>query len=324
MISNINFMDKIMNKSIVLFFSMLYFAAAAQDETTTDNFSDIALAVMVPSHMENLSSSQLKKLGIKTKQIATRHGLSAMGSQQFVLYPEFDILEFEEADLMETMTVVEAEVTFNIMQADNQLIFHTASITVQGSGSSKKSAINNAIRKINSKSKPLKDFIIEGKQKLRNYYDKQCHSLIEKAVLLAEMQSYEESLSILFSIPDGVCCSYKARETANNVFRAYQNQNCRIWLQKSKAFTANNQYAEALEILSRIDPSSDCAEESIYLLEQLDEMVEVKEREMLDLLQERYHNSLLMETNRMQLMRDVLVTYYENQQPELNQFILIR
>ncbi len=308
---------------IAIFYFSIIFTMSAQEEKSKAIFDRMALAIGVPIDI-SLSDKQIKRLSIKTKQMATRNGISATGNQQLLLYPEFDILSVEEAEMLgDVLIVIQAEVTFNIKQLNNNYIFHSESIIVEGSGKSNESAIYNAINNIDPKNPELRKFIAEGKTRILNYYKKQCGELIRQAVALANVKQYKQAMALLTSIPFNVNCSNKAQEMIVNVFMEYQNQYCQKWLQKAKTYKANNQYADALLILAKIDPASDCVAEVEYLIEQIDNHVDAKERLQLELLQERYYNNLQIEETRLEIMRDVLTTYYQNQQPSLRQFILV-
>jgi len=315
-------------RKFILLIAICWLSKLQAQETAVNQpiFDKIALSVGVP-HDHNLTSKQIKRLGIKTKQLATRNGLSAMGNQQLILYPELDIMDPQKADLLEeTLYVVEAEVTFSIQQLDNNYVFHSQSITVEGSGNSKEAAIYSAINDINPKSSSLRKFIAEGKKRITDYYNQQCTTLIEKAIALAEMKQFKQSLAILSSIPeDGdCCCHHTAREAARKVYFAYQDQNCAEWLQKAKTYYANNQFADAFRILGKIDPLSFCGNEVENLIAQIGKQVDAKERLQLELIQERYHDKVQMEVNRLEVIRDIMTIYYSNQPVDLQQFVIIK
>lgn len=295
-----------------------------QSENTIPPLEGIVLSVGVPTGMEHINSDLVKKLGNRTKQIATRNGLGATGSQQFMLYPEFEVTKLDQAGQMVSITNVEAEVTFHIKQLDNNYIFASESVSVRRGGRSKKSALEKAILNIDPSSAALHDFIVSAKKKIVAYYQQNCDHFIRQAKNAGDQQQYETALATLATVPTNLPCSQQAQDEMLNIYYNYQQQNCKEWLQLSKTHIAANHYATALSILAKIDPSTYCFAEVQDLIERINNEVDAEKRLKIEQLQQRYQDQIQMEAFRLEVIRDIAVARYEHQPADGQQFILIR
>lgn len=277
------------------------------------------LPIAVISSPENLelNAKQAKLLKNKTKQIVTRNGLAATGSHQFAIYADLQLLSETEAELLVSLTEIEAEVTFTIIQNDNNIIFGSTAVEVSGHGDNKQAAIMSAIRDLNPRSIEIVQFIDHTKKKMQVYYEQQCTMIIEDASKLAVMKQYEASIALLFSIPSTVSCHSIARSRAMEVYNNYQNQKCREWTQLGRAYLENNQHDAALEVLAKVDPLSDCGVEVSSMLSQAGVEVDAKEEKYWTELQRRYDNKIDLSKMRITAMRDIMVAYHQQSDTNL-------
>lgn len=300
-------MKSLIISSIAMLFSLMVSAQGAMDQ--------LPISVIPSKNNSDLSTKQQQLLLNKTKQMVTSNGLSAEGSQQFAIYPEFAILDEENIEMLTTITKIEGEVTFTVIQRDNNIVFNSAVVAVKGHAEKRSQAITNAIRSLRPRELPFVNFMKETKEEIAEYYNKQCPTLVEDASRLSKMQQYEEALGILFSIPPTVDCHLTARKRANQVYFSWQEQECSEWVLKGRALMENNKYAAALRILGQVDPKSICFSEASGLLTQIGEKVDVKDELIWNTMEQRYQNGLTLEARRLKVMRDIAVAYY--QQPNL-------
>jgi hypothetical protein len=297
---------------------------SAQNKDTKSILRQLPLSIVVPQQSEYLNSQQMQRLGKKTKQVMAKNGLGGVGSQQFILYPEFDILQEQSMDgLINNITVVEAEITFTIMQLDNNVIFNSEAITVTGGGDSKKQAINKAINSINPKDDALETFIENTKTRINSYYSEKCGSIIKDANMLIEAKQYLKAIALLYSIPTVSDCHEKSRENLTDAFILYQEQNCSGWLLKAKAEEGKNNYNKALDYIAKIDPTSSCKNEASDMLKRIGKDVDEQDRKIWEAMERRYSDKVALEEMRIEMVQSVMTEYYKSQQSDFYQFILI-
>ena len=312
-------MKNILVLILILFTAPLF----AQSET---GVGKIALSVIMPDNVEGLSSGNLAKLETKITQILTSTGLAATGyNNNFVIYPKFAIYDVSVVESgMQDITISNCELSLFIKQVDNNVIFASISKPLKGSGKEKQISITNAISKINIKDVEFQTFIDNGKNKIVAYYEAKCGDIIAKAQGLVKMQDYEQALGLLMTVPEEVSCHSKVQEASIEAYKAYQNQKCIVQLQNAKTQLASNNYYNALEILSEIDPSTACFKEAQALVESAGAKVDQEEKKQWDLQMEIYKDSVALEKQRIDAVKDIAVAYYKSQPTTVNYTYLVR
>jgi len=312
-------MKNILVLILILFTAPLF----AQSET---GVGKIALSVIMPDNVEGLSSGNLAKLETKITQILTSTGLAATGyNNNFVIYPKFAIYDVSVVESgMQDITISNCELSLFIKQVDNNVIFASISKPLKGSGKEKQISITNAISKINIKDVEFQTFIDNGKNKIVAYYEAKCGDIISKAQGLVKMQDYEQALGLLMTVPEEVSCHSKVQEASIEAYKAYQNQKCIVQLQNAKTQLASNNYYNALEILSEIDPSTACFKEAQALVESAGAKVDQEEKKQWDLQMEIYKDSVALEKQRIDAVKDIAVAYYKSQPTTVNYTYLVR
>lgn len=313
-------MKNIFFAMLVLLFSLSIKAQASKD------VGKIFLSVVVPDYMEDLTDSQLSKLDTKISQIVTSSGLSDSGyNNNLVIYPKFVINETSVVEGgMQNITVVSVDLSLFVKQLDTNVLFSTTNKAIKGSGSNKELAITNAISKIAANDPSYKKFIEESKTKIFQYYETKCSDLIKKSDGLVKMQQYEEALGLLMSIPDAVSCYSKVQVKAIEVYKAFQKQNCTKQIQLAKNTIAVKNYVEALNILSKIDPSSTCFAESQNVAKTIETKVNAEEKKQWDFQMKQYNDEVSLEKQRVNAIKDIAVSYYKSQTSDINYTVIVK
>lgn len=292
----------------------------------SSDFGKIALSIVMPDNVEGMNTSQLSKLQTKITQIVASGGLAASGyNNNFVIYPVFAIYDTKVVESgMQDITILNCELTLFIKQVDNNLIFSTINKALKGNGKSKNIAITSAISQININDPDYNSFIENGKKKIIQYYESTCQDIINNADGLAKRQDYEQAIGLLLSIPKEVSCYKKATDKSIEVYKAYQNQKCLVQLQNAKTELAGNNYSSALNILSQIDPSTNCNKEAQALIQKTEPKVDAAEREALKIQMKIYDDAVQLEKQRIQAVKDIAVAYYNRTQPTYNYLYIIK
>jgi hypothetical protein len=293
---------------------------------SSQEVSKIALSVIMPENVDGLAVSQLSKMETKITQIVSSTGLAASGyNNNFVIYPKFAIYETNVVEGgMENITVVTCELSLFIKQVDNNVLFSTISKQLKGSGKNKSIAITNAISKIPTNDNDFKAFIEIGKSKIIAYYESKCGDIIAKSENLVKMQDFEQALGLLMTVPEEVNCYNKVQEKSIEVYKAYQNQKCIVQLQDAKTQLAANNYNDALNILSQIDPSTPCFKESQKLVENAAAKVDQEEKKQWEFQMKIYNDNVSLQKQRINAIKDIAVAYYKTKPTTVNYTYLVR
>jgi hypothetical protein len=304
----------------VLFFSLL---SRAQ---SSDEIGKISLSVVIPEYIENLNDSQISKLDTKISQIVTASGLSDSGyNNNFIIYPKFAVIETNVVEGgMQNITVVNAELSLFIKQVDTNILFSTISKTIKGSGSSKELAIANAISKIVTNDIEYRTFIEKSKSKIVQYYETKCSDIIKKSDALVKTQQFEESLGLLMSVPDAVNCHNQVQVKAIEAYKGFQKKNCAKQIQLARNTLATNDYSGTLNILSEIDPASPCFKESQAIAKSAETKVNAEEKKQWDFEMKQYNDTISLEKQRVNAIKDIAVSYYKSQTSDINYTLIIK
>lgn len=312
-------------KKLFIFFTFLNVTFTTLAQTTSD-VGKIALSVIMPENVDGLDASQLSKLETKITQIVSSSGLAASGyNNNFVIYPKFAIYETNVVEGgMQNITVTTCELSLFIKQVDNNILFSSISKQVKGSGNNKQTSITNAISKVPTNDAQFKTFIETGKTKIVQYYESKCQDIITKSESLVKMQNYEEALGLLQTVPEEVSCYSKVQEKSIEAYKAYQNQKCAKQIQEAKTTLAANNYNAALEILSQIDPSATCFNESQTLMKNAESKIDAEEKKQWDLKMKVYGDNVALEKQRINAVKDIAVAYYKSKPTTVNYSYIIK
>jgi tetratricopeptide (TPR) repeat protein len=205
------------------------------------------------------------------------------------------------------------------------MIFSSVTKSLKGSGKTKEIALTNAISQIPVTDKAFVTFVSEGKQKIIAYYEENCDNIVKKADTYIKMQQYEQALGLLMSVPEEVpACYDKILSKSVETFVDYQNQHCAELLQQAKAKMAAQYYEEALEILAKIDPSSNCYAEQQTLTKNIENKVSAEVKKQWDFQMKQYKDEVNLEKQRINAMKEIAVSYYQSQPTNVTYNYLIR
>jgi hypothetical protein len=311
-------------KNLFLLITLLFLSIAVNSQSATE-LGKISLSVIMPENVDGLDASQLSKLNTKITQIVTNAGLGASGfDNNFVIYPKFAIYETNVVEGgMQNIIVAKCDVSIFIQQLGNKLLFSSISKILSGSGSSKEIAITNAISKIDVSDNAYKLFVETGKKKIINYYETKCSDIILKAESLTKKQDYEQALGLLVTVPEEVSCFNKVQEKTIDVYKAYQDQKCKVLIQQANLKMTNTNYDSALAILAQIDPSSTCSNEAHALMHKMETKINTEQKRQLDFQMKVYNDNLALEKQRINAVKDIAVAYYSNR-PKVTYNMIVR
>jgi len=311
-------------KRIILFITICLVSQTVNAQSTSE-IGKISLSVIMPENMEGLDVSQLSKLETKIIQIVTNYGIGASGNNNsIVIFPKFVIYENNVVEGgMQNITVVKSELSLFIKQVENNVVFCSMSKIINGSGSSKLTAMTNAISKIDINENDFKIFVETGKVKIIKYYESKCSDIILKSESLVKKQDFEQALGLLMSVPEEVACFSKIQNKSIEIYKAYQNQKCKVLMHDVNISVTNNDYTKALETLNLIDPSSTCFKDAQTILKKIEGKIDVEQTRLLALQMKVYTDQVALEKQRINAVKDIAVAYYKNR-PSVSYTYIIR
>lgn len=273
------------------------------------------LGVVMPQPSNDFSQEQITKLETKIVQIINNsEGMTVDYTNDFVVYPVISIEESSVVDGgMQNITVTSIEVSLFVKQVSKNFIFSTVSKKIKGSGTNKPKSTSNAINQINVNDKLFVQFLLDAKTKILKYYNENCSSILNSANKLSKQQDYEQSISMLQSVPIACSsCYIKAQENSLEVYKKYQTLLCTKNITKAKNAITLHNYDDAFQSLEIIDPSSTCYPEVKKLIAEISSKVERKEKQELDL-----------EKQRINAEREIAKAYYSRTVKLVNYNILV-
>lgn len=310
---------------ICLFVAILISYDSVSQEQS-DDVGLISLAVVLPDNSDHLSQSQLSKIKSRIHKIVTLNGLSGSGyNNNFVIYPKFEIYDESVVEGMKNIIIVETEFNLFIKQVDNNMMFASYSKSIKGSGYSREKAINDAISKIATRDPKIQSFIEEGKEKIIDYYVKNCDKISKKADAFIQKQEFEQAIGLLMTVPEEVSeCHEKIQQKSIKAYLAYQKQHCKEQMQQANMAFANNNYSDALYYLGQIDPSSPCNDDARKTMSAIGKKVDGEEKRDWDFMMKRHNDSVSLEKSRINAVKEIAKAYYSSQPQTVNYTTILR
>ena len=299
------------NMILMLFLLTTRSILFAQGDGSLDEFGKLNIAIVIPTELEGFSQNHLKKIETKILSLLNQSGIASRGIDNgIILYPVISIFNEQQINPgIQTMTVIDAEISLFIKQADDKIIFSTITKRIKGSGRTRDQAVNNLISIIPTKSEEYDAFITKAKTKVIDYYNKRCNMLISRAEQLSKSNQHEQAISMLFSIPGETDCYKKAKEKSLEIYRNYQNYTCGKLVSEGKSKLAGNQYEAGFSILSKVDPSSNCSKEVNALYKKHGNEVDANVKRYWDFWEKIYTSSIEAEKYRWKAMSEMAVLY---------------
>jgi hypothetical protein len=259
-----------MKKSFLIigFFLMCFGTFAQNNLDKADDASRIALATVVSDQIEGLTPSAQSNLVNKLNQIASKNGMGGSSiNNRFILTANVAVLTKDITATAPVMQAYTLEVTLYIGDGFEGTLFSSTSVTLKGVGETETKAYLAALKNLKVDDPKYQTFIMNGKNKIIEYYNSKCDFLLKEADMLASQNDFEASINKLVSIPE-VCkeCFDKAMEKVGPIYQQQIDRQCKIDLSEAKNVWNSNQNSsgadQASSFLGRIDPNSACFNEA--------------------------------------------------------------
>ncbi|MBK9045942.1 MAG: hypothetical protein IPL74_04300 [Bacteroidetes bacterium] len=283
-------------------FFILFCSLRGYAQISNSNHNSVKLFIdNLPGTNKNLNESQKSLLKNRITNLANKTGTVSVGASNFLLLPQIEIIRSLKVNPgLKVFDVVDAELFLGIYRTDWRNLpgesFSSISISLQGSGSTENEALTNAINNITSNEKKIVDWIIHTRSSIFEYYNLNCTQIIKEAIRFNQLQLYNESIALLFSIPQETPCYDTARKLSVNIYRDFLRDSCESQLQGVRSLIAmasnsgNNResnsklYMEALAILKQLTPSQYCYSHAQNLLNGLQNRFDERTRQEWELI----------------------------------------
>lgn len=299
---------------LILSLSQSMFAQVNQDD-----FNRIKLAPVILPQASAIPAEAHSFLVDKMNQIVSNNGMTSnTGGSRFIITPNVSVVSKEVTGGSPILYTYNLQVTFYIGDGVNGTKFSSASLTCIGVGASDTKAYMDAFKRIKVGDEKLINALNQGKQKIVEYYTKNCDIIINAAMAKSNQNKFDEALYDLTSIPD-VCkeCYNKGLEKIAQVYQAKINFECRkLMIEANNIWSANPNYEgaqQAANILSRIIPGSSCYNDAVILGDKIAKRIkEIDQREW-DFMLKQQQDQVDIEKAYIKAARDIGVAYGENQ-----------
>lgn len=274
------------------------------------------ISVVVEPLVEPFPETAQVQVANQLTQLLTKNGIASVSDNcQFVLTvfmvpQDKDVIAGPPMQIVETM-----DANLYIADVVNQTVFATTTQTLKGVGRSETRAYMEALKRLNTNSKAMKEFVEEGKRKIVAYYDSEMPKIIQRAKVLSDMHQYDEALYLVMFVPSQCKHYNEALAAGLNIFKAQQDYTCVQNLQQARMAWAAEQNAEgarqAGEFLGQIYPDAACYGEAMEVYK------EIKAKVLDDWHFEMkiYQDGVDLEKQRIEAARAIGVAYGSHQQP---------
>lgn len=279
---------------VLYFLVMVVVCVSGQNKVAkTDDLGRIVLSSHLDAEKSHIPQNAVSILKGKLDRISTLNGMGGSIIQRFIITANVNVLTQDITPTAPPMYAYTLEVTFYIGDGIDGTLFASTSVTTKGVGETNDEAFIAALKNVNVNDQAFVSLTSTGKNRILEYYNTKCDMVLAKAVSLADMQKYDESLFTLMSIPE-VCkeCYEKAMKTADVVYKAKIDTEGAKLLSEARAIWQVGQNVESAErageVLSQINPMAKCFADADKLSTQIAKRIqEIDDREWKYRLQEQ-------------------------------------
>lgn len=157
--------------------------------------------VVAPS-TSNISVNAANMLYDRLNQLVSLNGIaSSDNSNKFLLVPYVTVVSIEPTATAPINYVAELEISLYLVDNSKKLIMSQEMLTRKGVADDEAKAVLEAIKSIKARDPKLKKMIVNGKNRIVEYYNTECDKVMETINTYIEMGMYDEALNELNAIP---------------------------------------------------------------------------------------------------------------------------
>ena len=159
------------------------------------------IRVLTPS-TENISNEAATLLYNRLNQAVSLNGLASTdNSNKFLLVPSVVVTSIEPTATAPVNYVAEIEVTLFLVDNSKKLLMAQETLVKKGVGENETKAVLEAIKSIKGRDSKLKKFITIGKNRIIEYYNTECETVVKTINTYIECGMIDKALDELNAIP---------------------------------------------------------------------------------------------------------------------------
>lgn len=257
-------------------------------------------------------------LNSKLSQLITRNGFAEIQNQRFILTAKVDVITEDITDTAPAMFAYTLNFNLYIGDGVTGQLFSSTAVEAKGVGLTKDKAYMNALRSLNVRHPAFREFINEGKDKIVEYYTRNCDKIIQKAQVLAASQEYEQAMYELSLIPN-VCsdCYNKASNMIMSIYKSKTDEEGEILLAQARAaWNAGQDWdaaQEACSILAQINPVSAAFTKAQALEKQIAARVQALDKREWNFMLQKQADETAIRKAQIKSARDISVAWATHQ-----------
>ena len=274
--------------------------------------NDITIGLVMPqTELDGVRPDAYKILQSKLEKMLTSAGVSSFGGD-FVMYPVVNIVN---EDLIEggikNFYKVEIELVLNVVNLTSKTLFSSETWPLSGSAERVKSdAVKNALSRLKANDPLFRDFIVQTKGKIADYYAANKHAILTQASTMAANGNHEEAIAFLSTYPSQVSGYNEAQALMKAIYAQYIESQAATILSEAHAAYAVKDYERAVDLASQIVPESSRYKEAQSLMDKVRTTVVSEEKEEYRRAQKALELAADVEKTRINAAASVAKAYY--------------
>ncbi len=157
---------------------------------------------VLPPSSENIGDDAASLLYGRLNQAVSLNGIgSTDNSNKFLLVSSVTVLSIEQTTTVPVNYVAEIEVALFLVDNSRKLLMSQETLTKKGVGENETKAVLEAVKSIKSRDPKLKKMITVGKDRIVEYYNAECETVVKTINAYLECGMVEEALNELNAIP---------------------------------------------------------------------------------------------------------------------------
>lgn len=157
---------------------------------------------VLPVSSENLSENAAEMLYNRLNQAVSLNGMASTdNSNKFLLIPSVTVISIEPTPSVPVQYVAEIEISLFLVDNSRKLMMSQEILTKKGVADNESNAVLEAIKTLKGRDPKLKKMIVNGKNKIIDYYNSECDKVMQTISTYLEMGMYDEALNELNAIP---------------------------------------------------------------------------------------------------------------------------
>ena len=246
---------------------------------------------------------------------------------RFVLVAKVNVLAKDIMPITPMRISQKLEITFMVGDVVENKLYETSSIVLSGIGINETKAFVSAFSKINPQQEELRNVLYKAKTKIVLFYIKHCDEVLSRANTLANMQKYDEGISLLLSVPN-VCsdCYNKCQENAIKIYKYKVDKEGHMLLNRAKnewARESNSVGAHrALLLINQISPHSSAYGEIKKLQDEISQKLQADEQKEWDFQVQKYQDNQVFKRNIVDAVKAIGVAWGNGQPQNVTKTII--